>query len=125
MTRILGLVLGLALLHGQTAYGQNAAGDIDLTFLLDSEGLAKLLESTDVKVRQQAARLLYKHRLAFPAMPALTKALKDPDADVRGFAAACFQFFGPPDGRSQVKPSRSWRICSSMTQTFSFDGIAP
>ena len=69
MKRILGLVLGLALLHGQTAYGQSTVGDIDLLFLLDTEGLAKQLESTDVKVRQKAASLLYKH--AWGSSPAI------------------------------------------------------
>jgi HEAT repeat protein len=64
-----------------------------------ARNLAKLLESKDVKIRRDAIRAVYSLRWnAKFAIPALTKALKDPDMEVRGFAAACFRFFGPPVG---------------------------
>jgi HEAT repeat protein len=63
------------------------------------EELASQLKSSDVATRREAAQSLYRLRWnAKPAIPALTKALKDPDNEVRGFAAACFRFLGPPIG---------------------------
>jgi HEAT repeat protein len=72
--------------------------------LLDCQGACarseepdKNLESKDVKVRQEAA--LHYYMLggrARSALPALTKALKDPDDEVRRLTALCFRFLGPP-----------------------------
>lgn len=64
------------------------------------EELVKLLKSDDVETRREAAHDLYRLRWsAAPAIPALVEAMKDSDAEVRGWAAACFRFLSPPVAR--------------------------
>jgi HEAT repeat protein len=79
---------------GQTVQLQSASDDDP-----SPKELASQLESPDVAVRRKAALGLYQLRWhAGPAIPALTKALKDPDSEVRGYAAASFRFLGPRIG---------------------------
>lgn len=58
------------------------------------ENLAKLLENKNVQFRREAIDTLYSLKSkAASAIPALTKALKDKDLEVRLVAASCFQLF--------------------------------
>lgn len=104
MKKTLLLVVCLALLDRQEARAQIEQWEIAPGFGLPivtktPEELAKQLESKDVKVRRDAVVALYFLKWhAQAAIPALTKALKDPDREVRGMAAGCFGFFGPPAG---------------------------
>jgi HEAT repeat protein len=96
------LVACLPLLDCQAARAQIDKWEIAPGFGLPvvtktPEELAKQLESKDVKARRDAAIALYFLKWnAKPAIPALTKAMKDPDHEVRGMAAGCFRFLGPP-----------------------------
>jgi HEAT repeat protein len=81
------------------------------------EELAKQLESKEVEARRKAVGALYIVKWhAQPAVPALIKAMRDPDVEVRGMAAACFRFLGPSIAYPDAYPDAAVPILADMLQ---------
>jgi HEAT repeat protein len=81
------------------------------------EELAKQLESKDVKARRGAVAALYQLKWhANTAVPALIKAMKDPDLEVRGMAAACFRFLGPSIAYPDAYPEAAVPILADLLE---------